>query len=84
MEKIIIGIDPGIADTGFGVVEKKRDGRMVCLEYGSIKTSPKENFEDRLLKLYNELNEVIEKYDESQNLSANLQSREVFGGMAGN
>jgi len=63
MKKIILGIDPGIADTGFGVIEKERDGRMVCLEYGSIRTSSKDNFEDRLLKLYNELNDVIKKYE---------------------
>ena len=38
MSKIILGIDPGIADTGFGLIEKAAGGKISCLAYGSIKT----------------------------------------------
>ncbi len=59
---IILGIDPGIADTGFGVIDVKKDGKLICLEYGSIKTSPKENLSTRIEKLFIDLNKIIRKY----------------------
>lgn len=61
MSKIVLGIDPGIADTGYGFI--KVDGSSLkCLAYGSIKTSPKDSLELRLLKLYQELTALIKKY----------------------
>lgn len=61
MAKIVLGIDPGIADTGYGFV--KVDGsRLECLACGSIKTSSKESLELRLLKLYQELSQLIAQY----------------------
>lgn len=62
MSRIILGLDPGIADTGFGVIKVFEDGRMNCLEYGSIRTSPKENLAERLEKLFCDLEEIINKY----------------------
>lgn len=62
MNNIILGIDPGFADTGFGIIEENSNN-LKCLDYGSIKTSPKIDFEDRLLKIYKELNKIIKKYN---------------------
>ena len=59
---IILGIDPGIADTGFGIIDVKKDGKLACLEYGSIKTSPKDNLSTRIEKLFIDLNKIIKKY----------------------
>lgn len=59
---IILGIDPGIADTGFGVIEIDKKNNLSCLEYGSIKTSPKENLSTRIEKLFVDLNGIIKKY----------------------
>jgi len=59
---IVLGIDPGIADTGFGILDVKKDGRLLCLEYGSIKTSPNKNLAERIEKLFNDLSDIIEKY----------------------
>ena len=59
---IILGIDPGIADTGFGVLDLKKDGKFICLEYGSIRTSPKEILAKRIEKLYKDLSDIIVKY----------------------
>jgi crossover junction endodeoxyribonuclease RuvC len=60
-EKIILGLDPGIADTGFGVISY--DGsKMKCLEFGSIKTSPKLELVERLIELDKSLQEIIKKY----------------------
>jgi crossover junction endodeoxyribonuclease RuvC len=61
MSKIILGIDPGIADTGYGVIEDV-SGKIRCLAYGSIKTKAGEDLPLRLLALHKELNHIILKY----------------------
>jgi crossover junction endodeoxyribonuclease RuvC len=62
MNKIILGIDPGIADTGFGLVEKIAGGKIKCLAYGSIKTKAKTDLASRLVILDSELEKIIKKY----------------------
>ncbi len=59
---VILGIDPGIADTGFGVIEKNKDGNSRCLDYGTIKTSSKLDLPERLVILGKELDIIIKKY----------------------
>lgn len=59
--KIILGIDPGIADTGYGVI-KQEGSRLTCLVYGSIKTDKKLDLVDRLEILHAELDKIIKKY----------------------
>ncbi|MDP2736350.1 MAG: crossover junction endodeoxyribonuclease RuvC [bacterium] len=59
--KVILGIDPGIADTGFGIIANQK-GKLTCLGYGSIKTSAKLNLADRLEIINSELNKLIKKY----------------------
>ena len=59
--KIILGIDPGIADTGFGVISSQKN-QLTCLDYGSIKTSSKLELSDRLEIIYLELSKLIKKY----------------------
>ena len=59
---IILGIDPGIADTGFGVIKKDRHNKLACLAYGSIKTKAKTEHSERLYLIYKELNKIIKKY----------------------
>lgn len=58
---IILGIDPGIADTGFGVI-KNENHKLTCLDYGSIKTSAKLGLPDRLEIINLELAKLIKKY----------------------
>ena len=56
----ILGIDPGIATTGYGIIENK--GSNLCLiDYGCILTSPKMSVAERLNKLFNELSALIKK-----------------------
>jgi crossover junction endodeoxyribonuclease RuvC len=62
MSKIILGIDPGIADTGFGLIEKAAGGKITCLAYGSIKTKAGLPMAERLETLNNELEKIIKKY----------------------
>jgi len=61
MARIILGVDPGIADTGYGLIAEDR-GQITCLAYGSIKTSAKLALIDRLEILHQELDRIIKKY----------------------
>jgi crossover junction endodeoxyribonuclease RuvC len=61
MAKIILGIDPGIADTGYGVI-KAEGSRLTCLAYGTIKTDAREDLITRLEILHLTLDKIIKKY----------------------
>ena len=61
ISNIILGVDPGIADTGFGVI-KNENNKLTCLNYGSIKTSAKLDLADRLEIINLELSKLIKKY----------------------
>ncbi len=56
-----LGIDPGLATMGYGLVEEK-DNRLVCQEYGVLSTSSEENMPERLYSLHERTNELIKKY----------------------
>jgi len=58
---LALGIDPGTAICGYGFVESV-GSRLVPHAYGAITTSPKARMEDRLMKLYDELDGLIKKY----------------------
>ena len=58
---IILGIDPGFAIVGWGVIESNR-GNIRPLAYGAITTPAHTDIEQRLLMIRNDLKEVINKY----------------------
>ena len=58
---LALGIDPGTAICGYGFVEEK-GSRLIAHEYGAITTSPKARPEDRLMTIYDSLDELIKKY----------------------
>ncbi len=58
----ILGIDPGIAIVGWGIVEHT-GGKFVPVAYGAIRTEANTPTESRLLKIYRELSAIIEKYN---------------------
>ena len=58
---IIMGIDPGLAATGYGVVEKQ-GGQLRPLGFGGINTSSREPLSARLDKIYLEVRELIERF----------------------
>ena len=58
---IILGIDPGTARMGFGVIRKIKK-KLNCLDYGCIETSPDFSDGERLKKINTELNKIIKKY----------------------
>lgn len=55
----ILGIDPGYATIGFGVIEAER-GSFRLGQYGTITTSPELEFSQRLLTIYEDMNSLIE------------------------
>ncbi len=55
---IILGIDPGLANTGWGVIET-RGSRHRCLAYGCITTSSESPLPERLARVHRELARVI-------------------------
>lgn len=58
---IILGIDPGIAIVGWGVL--RYDGRKFTpLAYGSIQTKAGEKTEERLLQIHEALGKILDKY----------------------
>lgn len=58
---IILGIDPGLANTGWGVVEQQ-GSRFRCLAYGCITTAPDEPLSRRLSRIHDELVGVVDRY----------------------
>src|SRR5574340_225312 len=58
---LIIGIDPGTATTGYGLVRETLAGVEV-VDYGVILTAAHERPETRLLQLFNELNRIMLLY----------------------
>lgn len=59
---IVLGIDPGYAIMGYGVVERKENGSLKALDYGVITTEAGEKLQLRLWKLYEGLKELIRIY----------------------
>ena len=56
----ILGIDPGTAITGWGLIKKTKTLKVI--DYGCIKTSTDLSTADRLNKLHKELNLLIKKH----------------------
>ena len=59
---IILGIDPGLATMGFGVVEKDRNGNCTAVDYGVVLTPKEETLPVRLAILEEGVNKIIDKY----------------------
>ena len=58
---LALGIDPGTAICGYGLVEQSR-GRLIAKKFGVITTSPQARMQDRLLKIYTELDALIKNF----------------------
>ena len=54
----IIGIDPGLARVGYGIIEVNKD-KKILLDCGVIETSKKQKEEYRLYEIFKDLNELI-------------------------
>ena len=56
---ITLGIDPGTAITGYGIIKEEQDGSLKVLDFGVIRTSPDQTLADRLVQLYKQIKDLI-------------------------
>jgi crossover junction endodeoxyribonuclease RuvC len=61
---IVLGIDPGTANTGYGVVER-RSGRLAALDGGVITTRPESPPQIRLANIHRRVCELLDAHDVS-------------------
>ena len=60
----ILGIDPGLGNTGYGIISD--NAQIIDLvDYGVIKTSPKDSLSKRLKIIFDYISELIIKYKPS-------------------
>ena len=56
---LAIGIDPGTAITGYGLVRELADGSLQVVDYGVIQTPAGQAMPDRLVQIYQQLKQII-------------------------
>ncbi|RQD77492.1 MAG: crossover junction endodeoxyribonuclease RuvC [Candidatus Syntrophonatronum acetioxidans] len=78
---IILGIDPGLALTGYGII-KEKTGKMEEITYGCIRTRAEDSRAQRLLNIYRDLEEIITKFNPDsvavEEIFFNKNSRSAF------
>ncbi len=58
---LVLGVDPGSRVSGYGLVEKKND-QMTCIHAGTISSSGKIPFYERIYKIFHSMAEIITLY----------------------
>jgi len=56
---LVLGIDPGIATTGYGLVRDREDGSLESVLYGTIRTPASVAAHQRLSILFHQLNDLL-------------------------
>jgi crossover junction endodeoxyribonuclease RuvC len=56
---ITLGIDPGIAITGYGIIKEEQTGDLKVLDFGAIRTSADLSSAERLAQLYQRIKQLI-------------------------
>ena len=59
---LALGIDPGIATTGYGLVRLTRDGELVAVSFGIISTPKDSSAPARLEILFDQLKALLKKH----------------------
>jgi crossover junction endodeoxyribonuclease RuvC len=59
---LALGIDPGTATTGFGLVRLEPGGALESVAFGAIVTPPHTPAHERLFALHQDLSEIIAQY----------------------
>ncbi len=63
---IVLGIDPGIAICGYGVVEEQRNGDLSMLAHGTIETPKTDTVPKRLHALHIELTALMRQWQPAE------------------
>ncbi len=50
-DRQLLGIDPGMARTGYGLIHESRDGGLTLIDFGVLTTTPETSLAERLLEL---------------------------------
>ena len=58
----IIGIDPGLVQTGYGIINVSNN-QISLIDYGIIKPPPKDPLANRLHTIFNDVCEIISNYN---------------------
>jgi crossover junction endodeoxyribonuclease RuvC len=58
----ILGLDPGTATTGYGIIDVGEDGRLTAVSYGTINTKAKTPMPERLQIIQQELQALIAEF----------------------
>ncbi len=59
---LALGLDPGTATTGYGLVRLHRDGSLEAVDFGVITTPKTLPAPERLNLLYQELNQILNQF----------------------
>src|SRR5207302_7802959 len=59
---LVLGIDPGTANTGYGVVRSDRPGLATLVECGVIRTRPRDPLPARLAEIYDGVTHLIARH----------------------
>lgn len=62
VKMIILGVDPGIAIMGYGLINYEGN-RLSVIDYGAVTTEPKSSMPERLSIIYRGLKDIINKYN---------------------
>jgi crossover junction endodeoxyribonuclease RuvC len=60
---IVLGIDPGTAVTGYGVVARRGDGAVSLLECGVVRTGARDPLPERLRDIHEGVAEIMDRHD---------------------
>jgi len=60
---LIIGIDPGIATTGYGILKVTSDNEYEAMDWGLIETDKESEISDRFIGIYTQLSKIIKKHN---------------------
>ena len=87
----VLGIDPGLANTGWSIVES--DGnRYSVIDYGVIKTSPSNDLTPRIAEIVSSILQIVQKYNPKgcgaediffvKNISSGISVAQVIGALS--
>ena len=75
---VILGIDPGLATIGFGVLQKDKSGKAVPLDYGVILTPKEEAVPTRLAMIEESLIKLSAKENTVGFIFKGMEKQELF------
>ncbi len=56
---LVLGIDPGTASTGYGLIREDEAGTIIAVDFGVVRTPSKEPLPQRLRQIYREIRKIV-------------------------